>query len=304
MPHNIEFAVEVDNLWKVFTPIKSFQFNESDVDKYIAGGAVAAVRDISLRIKRGEVFVIMGLSGSGKSTLIRCLTRLIEPSSGKIRINGQDVSKMDNQQLTEFRRTQAAMVFQHYGLLPHRTVLENVAFGLKLRGIEVKTRTAKSREVIKKVGLEGWEDQYPAQLSGGMQQRVGIARALVQDTNLLLMDEPFSGLDPLIRREMQDELIRLQKELQKTIVFVTHDISEAVRLGDRMLVMKDGESVQEGQPQDIILNPVDDYVQKFVQDEQKIALMLEKLDKKSKIRVLDTHSTEKANRNKAKAGRA
>jgi glycine betaine/proline transport system ATP-binding protein len=133
MPHNIEFAVEVDNLWKVFTPIKSFQFNESDVDKYIAGGAVAAVRDISLRIKRGEVFVIMGLSGSGKSTLIRCLTRLIEPSSGKIRINGQDVSKMDNQQLTEFRRTQAAMVFQHYGLLPHRTVLENVAFGLKFR---------------------------------------------------------------------------------------------------------------------------------------------------------------------------
>jgi glycine betaine/proline transport system ATP-binding protein len=304
MPHNLEFAVEVDNIWKIFTADKSFQFNESNVEKYIADGAVAAVRDISLRIKRGEVFVIMGLSGSGKSTLIRCLTRLIEPSSGKIKINGKDVTNMNDKELTEFRRTQAAMVFQHYGLLPHRTVLENVAFGLKLRGIETEARTTKAREVIEKVGLEGWEEHYPAQLSGGMQQRVGIARALVQDTNLLLMDEPFSGLDPLIRRDMQDELIRLQKELQKTIVFVTHDISEAVRLGDRMLVMKDGESIQEGKPQDTIMNPANDYVQKFVQDEQKIALLLEKLDKKSKIRVLDAHSGEKANRNKAKAGRA
>lgn len=304
MPHNLEYAVEVDNLWKVFTTDKNFRFVESEAERYIADGAVAAVRDVSLRIKRSEVFVIMGLSGSGKSTLIRCLTRLIEPSSGIIKINGKNVIQMDKDELTQFRRTQAAMVFQHYGLLPHRTVLENVAFGLKLRGIDAQNRTAQAREVIEKVGLRGWEQHYPAQLSGGMQQRVGIARALVQDSNLLLMDEPFSGLDPLIRREMQDELIRLQKQLHKTIVFVTHDISEALRLGDRMLVMKDGISVQEGQPQDIVMNPVDDYVQKFVQDEQKIALMLEKLDKKSKIRVLDAHSGEKANRSKAKAGRA
>ncbi|KUG02466.1 l-proline glycine betaine abc transport system permease protein prov [hydrocarbon metagenome] len=304
MPDGSEYAIKVDHLWKVFTSDKKFSFNASDVERYITDGAVTAVRDVSLRIKRGEVFVIMGLSGSGKSTLIRCLTRLIEPSSGKVMINGKDVIHMDSQELTEFRRTEAAMVFQHYGLLPHRTVLENVSFGLKLRGVEVKIRDKKAREVIEKVGLDGWEQHYPAQLSGGMQQRVGIARALVQDTDLLLMDEPFSGLDPLIRREMQDELIRLQNELHKTIIFVTHDISEAVRLGDRMVVMKNGESVQEGNPQDIILNPVDEYVQKFVQDEQKIALMIEKLDKKSKVRVLDTHASEKTDRAKVKAGRA
>ncbi len=303
MTNGSEYAIKVDHLWKVFTADKKFNFNASDVERYIADGAVAAVRDVSLRIKQGEVFVIMGLSGSGKSTLIRCLTRLIEPSSGKVMINGKDVIHMDSQELTEFRRTEAAMVFQHYGLLPHRTVLENVSFGLKLRGVEVKIRAKKAREVIEKVGLDGWEQHYPAQLSGGMQQRVGIARALVQDTDLLLMDEPFSGLDPLIRREMQDELIRLQNELHKTIVFVTHDISEAVRLGDRMVVMKNGECVQEGRPQDIILNPVDEYVQKFVQDEQRIALMMENRDKKSKVRVLETHTGEKTDRAKVKLGR-
>lgn len=304
MLYNLEYAVEVDKLWKLFTEDKNFRFEENQVSRYIADGAVAAVCDVSLRIKRGEVFVVMGLSGSGKSTLIRCLTRLIEPSSGKIKINGNDVSQMDEKELTEFRRTQVAMVFQHYGLLPHRTVLENVAFGLKLRGIDAPTRAAQAREVIEKVGLEGWEEHYPAQLSGGMQQRVGIARALVQDTNLLLMDEPFSGLDPLIKREMQDELIRLQNELRKTIVFVTHDISEAVRLGDRMLVMKDGKSVQEGKPQEIIMNPVDDYVQKFVQDEQQIALRLEKVGRKSKLRGLDTQTGDMLGHSKVKAGRA
>ncbi len=303
MPNSSEYAIKVDQLWKVFTSDKKFNFNIRDVEKYIAGGAVAAVRNVSLRIKQGEVFVIMGLSGSGKSTLIRCLTRLIEPSSGKVMINGKDVLHMDSQELTEFRRTKAAMVFQHYGLLPHRTVLENVSFGLKLRGVEPKIRMERARAVIAKVGLDGWEEHYPGQLSGGMQQRVGIARALVQDTDLLLMDEPFSGLDPLIRREMQDELIRLQNELHKTIVFVTHDISEAVRLGDRMVVMRNGECVQEGKPQDIILNPADEYVQRFVQDEQRIALMMENRDKKNKIRVLETYTGEKTDRAKVKLGR-
>lgn len=298
-----EFAIQVDHLWKVFTSDQKFCFDQNDVDKYITDGSIAAVRDVSLRIQRGEVFVIMGLSGSGKSTLIRCLTRLIEPSYGRIMINGKNVTSMNSQELTEFRRTEAAMVFQHYGLLPHRTVLENVSFGLKLRGVEPKMREIKAKEIIEKVGLEGWEHHYPAQLSGGMQQRVGIARALVQDTDLLLMDEPFSGLDPLIRREMQDELLRLQNELHKTIIFVTHDIAEAVRLGDRMVVMRTGELVQEGRPRDIILNPVDDYVQRFVESEQKKALPPDNRDKKSNVRILDAHLSNKADRTKVKLGR-
>lgn len=298
-----EFAIQVDHLWKVFTSDQKFCFDQNEVDKYITDGSIAAVRDVSLRIQRGEVFVIMGLSGSGKSTLIRCLTRLIEPSYGKIMINGKNVTSMNSQELTEFRRTEAAMVFQHYGLLPHRTVLENVSFGLKLRGVDTKMREIKAKEIIEKVGLEGWEHHYPAQLSGGMQQRVGIARALVQDTDLLLMDEPFSGLDPLIRREMQDELLRLQNELHKTIVFVTHDIAEAVRLGDRMVVMRTGELVQEGRPRDIILNPADDYVQRFVESEQKKALPPENRDKKSNVRILDAHLSNKADRTKVKLGR-
>lgn len=298
-----ELAIQVDHLWKVFTSDRNFCFNQNDVKNYITDGSVIAVRDVSLQIQRGEVFVIMGLSGSGKSTLIRCLTRLIEPSYGKIMVNGKNVTAMNSQELTEFRRTEAAMVFQHYGLLPHRTVLDNVAFGLKLRGVDPKMREIKAKEIIEKVGLEGWEEHYPAQLSGGMQQRVGIARALVQDTNLLLMDEPFSGLDPLIRREMQDELLRLQNELHKTIIFVTHDIAEAVRLGDRMVVMRTGELVQEGRPRDIILNPVDEYVQRFVQSEQPKALLPENRDKKSNVRVLDAHLNNKADRTMVNLGR-
>lgn len=214
--------------------------------------------------------MIMGLSGSGKSTLIRCLARLIEPSSGQVLVNGRDVVSMGSQSLTEFRRREIAMVFQHYGLLPHRTVLENVHFGLKLRGEKRAAREEKAIEVIQQVGLSGWENHYPHQLSGGMRQRVGIARALVQDTEILLMDEPFSGLDPLIRREMQDELLRLQKEFQKTIIFVTHDLSEALRLGNRMAVMKEGSFVQIGTPGEIVANPADDYVRRFVQDERKL----------------------------------
>ncbi|HRV99797.1 MAG TPA: ATP-binding cassette domain-containing protein, partial [Aminobacteriaceae bacterium] len=210
----------------------------------------------------------MGPSGSGKSTLIRCLIRLVEPTSGEIIVNGENVTMMHKRELVDFRREKIAMVFQHYGLLPHRTVLDNVCFGLKLRGEEKEARRAKGVEALEQVGLKGWEKYYPASLSGGMRQRVGIARALVMDASILLMDEPFSGLDPLIRRELQDEMIRLQKEMHKTIFFVTHDLSEALRMGDRMAIMKKGEIVQVGSPDEVIASPADEYVAKFVQDER------------------------------------
>jgi glycine betaine/proline transport system ATP-binding protein len=212
----------------------------------------------------------MGLSGSGKSTLIRCIPRLHQPDQGEININGRNVLQMDEKELIEFRRQELAMVFQHYGLLPHRNVVENVAFGLKLRGVPLRERMEKARHAIVRVGLEGWEKYYPSQLSGGMRQRVGIARALVQGSDLLLMDEPFSGLDPLIRREMQETIMRLLKDEKKTIVFVTHDLSEAVRLGDRMAVMRQGEFVQQGAPAEVMNNPADEYVARFVADERQI----------------------------------
>lgn len=265
--------LEVVGLWKIFGPEerKVDVADPASVERAIERGAVGAVRNVSLRVDRGLVFVIMGLSGSGKSTLIRCLLRLVEPTAGRVLVDGEDVTAMNEQQLQDFRRQRAAMVFQHYGLLPHRTVLENVAFGLKLRGVERSVREREARQALEKVGLAGWEKHYPSNLSGGMQQRVGLARALVQDAELLLMDEPFSGLDPLIRREMQDELIRIQEELHKTILFVTHDLSEALLLGDRMAVMRDGVFVQEGRPQDILRHPADEYVRRFVQDERRMA---------------------------------
>ncbi|CAA7603430.1 glycine betaine/L-proline transport ATP binding subunit [Acididesulfobacillus acetoxydans] len=241
------------------------------VTNAVQRGAVTAVRDVSFQVERGEVFVIMGLSGSGKSTLIRCLLRLIEPTAGTIMADGQDVTAMNIQQLREFRRYRVAMVFQHYGLLPHRTVLENVGFGLKLRGVNKAEREEAALKAIESVGLAGWEKRYPGDLSGGMQQRVGIARALLQDPNILLLDEPFSGLDPLIRRELQDELMRLQAEFQTTMLFVTHDLQEALLLGDRMAVMRDGTFVQVGKPHEIVKQPADDYVRRFVQDERRMA---------------------------------
>jgi glycine betaine/proline transport system ATP-binding protein len=212
----------------------------------------------------------MGLSGSGKSTLIRCIPRLVDPNQGEIIVKGQNVLDMNEQELIDFRRHETAMVFQHYGLLPHRNIVENVAFGLKLRGISPQERNDQARYAIAQVGLEGWENHYPSQLSGGMRQRVGIARALVQESDLLLMDEPFSGLDPLIRREMQDTLTQLQKEYNKTIIFVTHDLSEAIRLGDRMAVMRKGEFVQQGTPQQIMDHPADEYVERFVSNERAL----------------------------------
>ena len=208
----------------------------------------------------------MGLSGSGKSTMVRCLIRLIEPTAGSIIIDGNDVTTMSDRELMEFRRGKIAMVFQHYGLMPHRSVLENAAWGLEVQGVPEAERSQRTREVLEMVGLTGWEAAYPRQLSGGMQQRVGLARALVVDTDILLMDEPFSGLDPLIRRQMQDELLRLQEELQKTIVFITHDLNEALKLGDRIVIMQDGRVVQIGSPEDIVLRPEDEYVGDFTQD--------------------------------------
>lgn len=262
-----EAAIRVEHLWKIFSERektldvqdpKDLQAVEASSDEVIA------LKEVSLTVKRGEVYVIMGLSGSGKSSLIRCLLRLIEPTSGQIYINGENVLALDQRELTEFRRTQAAMVFQHYGLLPHRNVLDNVSFGLKLQGMNKTEREERAREMVDLVGLSGFEEYYPAQLSGGMQQRVGIARALVNDSPILLMDEPFSGLDPLIRREMQDELLTLQAKFNKTIFFVTHDLKEAVRLGDHMAVMRDGQVVQEGTCQEIIDHPADEYVARFV----------------------------------------
>ncbi len=273
-------AIEVTNLWKIFTSNadqvdltkeKELQaLEDSDED-------TLAVRDTTFSVRKGEVFVVMGLSGSGKSTLIRCLLRLTEPTSGTININGKDVCNLNTKQLTEFRRKEAAMVFQHYGLLPHRSVLDNVAFGLKLQSIAKEERYERAMHWIERVGLTGFENYYPAHLSGGMQQRVGIARALVCNPPVLLMDEPFSGLDPLIRRDMQDELSEIQASLKTTIFFVTHDLDEGMRLGDRMAVMRKGQFVQVGTPDEILADPADEYVARFVQDKR---IRLEKANMK------------------------
>lgn len=263
--------LKVKGLWKIYGfngSLKDPRDNE-EVEGILARGGLAAVKNVSFEVMPGEVMVIMGLSGSGKSTLARCLLRLIEPTAGSIIIDGLDVTSMNEKELIEFRRTKVAMVFQHFGLLPHRTVLENVTFGLKLRGVDKIKRNAVGKELIARVGLAGREYDYPHSLSGGMQQRVGIARALAQDPDILIMDEPFSGLDPLIRREMQNELIRLQNELHKTIIFVTHDLNEAMHLGDRMAIMRDGQFVQTGRPEEITANPADEYVRKFVLSERR-----------------------------------
>ena len=214
----------------------------------------------------GEMFVVMGLSGSGKSTLVRCLTRLIEPTAGQVTFEGEDVRTLDTGRLRDLRRNKVSMVFQHFGLLPHRRVVENVAYGLEIRGIGRAERTKRADEVIELVGLSGYERSYPHQLSGGMQQRVGLARALAGDPDVLLFDEPFSALDPLIRRDMQNEVIRLHKEVGKTMVFITHDLSEALKLGDRILIMRDGAMVQIGSGDELVGAPADDYVRDFVRD--------------------------------------
>ena len=230
------------------------------------GWASVGLWDINLEIEKGQIFVIMGLSGSGKSTLVRHLNRLIDPTEGAIYVGGIDVMNLSQMELEEFRRHRMSMVFQRFGLLPHRTVLENVAFGLSIQKVAKAEREEKAREWLRSVGLDGYEDQYPSQLSGGQQQRVGLARALCTDPEILLMDEPFSSLDRLIRSGMQDLLVELQDKLHKTIVFITHDLDEALRLGHQIAILKDGVLSQVGRPEEILRNPADDYVEAFVRD--------------------------------------
>jgi len=229
-------------------------------------GHVIAIRDVSFEVQEDEVFVIMGLSGSGKSTLVRCMNRLMEPTSGSIFIEGANVSEMNNHDLKELRRHKLSMVFQHFGLLPHRSVIDNITFGLEVRGDSKKERQERAQNALELVGLGGWESSRIQELSGGMQQRVGLARALAVGPEILLMDEPFSALDPLIRRQMQEEFINLRSAMKKTVVFITHDLLEALTLGDRVAIMRDGAIVQLGTPEEIVLKPADDYVREFVKD--------------------------------------
>jgi glycine betaine/proline transport system ATP-binding protein len=236
-------------------------------------GCVVALKNVSFDVGEGEVFVVMGLSGSGKSTLIRCLIRLIEPTQGAVLVDGVDILGYDDAQLSQLRRKKAAMVFQRFGLFPHKRVIDNVAWGLEIQGMNKGERLELALEVLDMVGLNGWEANYPRELSGGMQQRVGLARALAVNPEILLLDEPFSALDPLIRRTMQDELIKLQEQLHKTMVFITHDLDEALKLGDRIVIMRDGVIIQEGTPEQIITNPIDDYVAEFVRDVSRANVM-------------------------------
>ena len=263
--------IEIRNIFKIFGPDPQSALKlakgGSDKDEILAKtGHTVGLHDVSLSIEQGETFVVMGLSGSGKSTLIRHLNRLIDPTAGSISFGGEDILAMDIPTLNAFRRKRLGMVFQRFGLLPHRNVMDNVAYGLEIQGTARKEREAAASKWIERVGLAGYEAKYPDQLSGGMQQRVGLARALATDPEVLLMDEAFSALDPLIRSDMQDELMKLQAELHKTIVFITHDLDEALKIGDRIAILKDGKLVQVGRPEEIVLRPADDYVQAFTRD--------------------------------------
>jgi glycine betaine/proline transport system ATP-binding protein len=266
-----EPLIRVEGVWKIFGRHADRVMGTPDADLPRAElrekhGCVAAVRDVSFEVWPREVFVVMGLSGSGKSTLVRTLIRLIEPTAGRIEIAGQDVTAANSEQLREMRRHTSSMVFQHFGLLAHRRVVDNVAFGLEIQGVPKAERLRKAEQVLRLVGLEDSGNQFPDQLSGGMQQRVGLARAFAVEPKVMLYDEPFSALDPLIRRDMQDEVIRLQYETGKTMVFITHDLPEALRLGDRIAIMRDGAIVQLGTPEDLVGSPADEYVENFVRD--------------------------------------
>ncbi|WP_026575837.1 quaternary amine ABC transporter ATP-binding protein [Bacillus sp. UNC438CL73TsuS30] len=264
------YKIQVRNVTKVFgkskTALQLLRKGETKQSILKKTGATVGVSQANFEVEAGEIFVIMGLSGSGKSTLVRLINRLIEPTSGEVLIDGKDIVKMNKEQLRNVRRKKISMVFQKFALLPHRTVLENTEYGLEVQGVAKEIRKEKALEALKLVGLEGYENQYPKQLSGGMQQRVGLARALANDADILLMDEAFSALDPLIRKDMQDELLELQSKMKKTIVFITHDLDEALRIGDRIALMKDGSIVQIGTPEEILINPSNDYVERFVED--------------------------------------
>lgn len=277
-----EIKLSCRNVWKVYG---------ANPDGFFDGGAgavpdpagltqrirdeshIAAACDVSFDVHVGEIFIIMGLSGSGKSTVVRCLSRLVEPTAGEVLLDGQDLLKVNEQELIDIRRHKMGMVFQSFGLLPHLTVLENVAFPLKIQGIAPAERLAKAQEMVDLVGLEGREDSFPRQLSGGQQQRVGIARSLAVEPELWFLDEPFSALDPLIRRQMQDEFLRLQRLLHKTIVFITHDFLEALRLADRIVIMKDGAVVQIGTPTEVVMHPASDYVAEFTRDVPRVRVL-------------------------------
>ncbi|MFC2011647.1 glycine betaine/L-proline ABC transporter ATP-binding protein [Chloroflexota bacterium] len=266
-----EIGIICKNVWKVFganpeSAIDLVKNGSSKQEVLEQTGNVIAVKDVSFEVYKNEIFVVMGLSGSGKSTLVRCINRLIEPTTGTIVIDGVDIAQMDDAELRELRRHKLSMVFQNFGLLPHRDVQDNVTFGLEIRGEHGKARQAKVMEALELVGLKGWEKSRMHELSGGMQQRVGLARALASDSEIILMDEPFSALDPLIRRQMQDEFIDLRTRMKKTVVFITHDLLEALKLGDRIAIMKDGEIVQLGTAQEIVSMPEDDYVSEFIKD--------------------------------------
>lgn len=270
MQGTVKEVIRLENAWKIFGDNAQQLLRERDatscgkremLSKY---GCVVAVADVSFSVNEGEIFCIMGLSGSGKSTLVRLLNRLLEPTVGSILVDGQDITTLSNTALRELRNRKISMVFQHFGLMPHRTVRDNVALPLEIAGMPRLERWEKAQEAIEAVNLRGWEDRRPNELSGGMQQRVGLARALAGDAEILLMDEPFSALDPLIRRQLQDEFTKLIKKYHKTAVFITHDLDEAIRIGTRIAIMNEGKIVQIGQPADIIMNPIDDYVADFV----------------------------------------
>ncbi|SBV05849.1 glycine betaine/proline transport system ATP-binding protein [Streptomyces sp. Ncost-T6T-1] len=262
--------LQAEHLYKVFgrRPDEAVRKLESgaDRDELRAEGTTAAVIDASFTVEPGQIFVVMGLSGSGKSTLLRMLNGLLDPTAGRVLFDGQDLTALSPRELRHVRSTKISMVFQHFALFPHRSVLENAAYGLEVQGVSREEREVRAAEALRLTGLEGWERSWPDELSGGMQQRVGLARALATDADLLLMDESFSALDPLIRRDMQDQLLELQKRLKKTIVFITHDLNEAMRLGDRIAVMRDGKIVQLGSAEDILVTPANDYVASFTQD--------------------------------------
>lgn len=267
----MNLKVKVENLTKIFgrnpkTILPKLKKGVSKDKILKETGHTVGIYDISFDVNEGEIFVIMGLSGSGKSTLIRCLNLLNKPSEGKIFIDGQNIVEFEKNELKDFRQKKVAMVFQHFGLFTHRTVIDNVAYGLEIRGIANEERYELAKKTLESVGLKGWEDKYPNELSGGMQQRVGLARALANDPDILLMDEPFSALDPLIKREMQQELLDIQSKLKKTIIFITHDINEAFKLGDRIAIMKDGIIEQIGTTEEILAAPKNEYIQNFVRD--------------------------------------
>ncbi|MEO8571787.1 MAG: betaine/proline/choline family ABC transporter ATP-binding protein, partial [Chloroflexota bacterium] len=267
-------TIAVRSLWKIFGPAENRIIGTPDADLprdalRAKTGSIIAIRDVSFDVHPGQVFVVMGLSGSGKSTLVRCMTRLIEPTSGEVLLDGEDIRKADPKRLRELRRRRFSMVFQHFGLLPHRRVLDNVAYPLEIRGDSKVSRHARARAMIDLVGLQGHANDYPDQLSGGMQQRVGLARALAVDPEVMFFDEPFSALDPLIRRDMQNEVLRLHHEVGKTMVFITHDLAEALKLGDHIVIMRDGVVVQAGRPEEVVGAPADAYVADFVSDVPK-----------------------------------